>query len=61
MLFNDKNVIKLYKIFKDLDALDRVRFKGADLNVKYFRFKEIKEYLLIASTLTYNQVEGLLD
>ncbi len=59
--FNDKNVIKLYKIFKDLDALDRVRFKGTDLNVKYFRFKEIKEYLLIASTLTYNQVEGLLD
>lgn len=31
-VFKDENVIKLYKIFKDADALDRVRIKDLDIN-----------------------------
>lgn len=54
------HTIKLYKIFKDIDALDRVRFNGHDLDIKFFRNKNIKNKLLIASTLTNIQVEGLL-
>lgn len=53
-------IIKLYKIFKDIDALDRVRFNGHDLDINFFRNKNIKSKLLIASTLTNIQVEGLL-
>jgi len=27
-----RNIIKLYKVFKDADALDRVRIKDLDIN-----------------------------
>lgn len=47
--FKDENVIKLYKVFKDADALDRVRIK--DLDINYLRFEESKEYVYIANAL----------
>lgn len=60
-IIRDKaRAINLYKIFKDLDALDRVRFYGCDLNVKYFRFEKIKRKLLVAASLNYYGVDTLI-
>lgn len=55
-----KHAFKLYQIFKDLDALDRVRFCGADLDVNYFRFDSIRKYLLLAAGLTYNGIDSII-
>ncbi len=55
-----KRTERLYGIFKDLDALDRVRFNGVDLDVKYFRNKEIKKKLFIAAGLVKYHIESLI-
>lgn len=59
ILDNDKNIQnkeaawKLFSIFKDADALDRVRldaqFRGLDIN--YLRYEESKKHLLFAKVL----------
>lgn len=43
--------IKLFKILKDIDALDRVRFGLKELDVKYIRNKELTDYILVANLL----------
>lgn len=60
MIKNKTHAIKLYKIFKDLDALDRVRFLGVDIDTKYFRFTNIKSKLLIAASLNFYGIDALV-
>ena len=46
---DDKHKIKkMFKILKDADALDRVRFGIKGLDTKYLRFEESKKYILVA-------------
>lgn len=53
--YEDENkIIFIFKIFKDADGLDRVRFK--DLNVKYLR-KNISEKMLMFSYQSVQQIQ----
>ena len=50
----DKRISLLYKIIKDADALDRVRFGKAGLDISYLRLEESKKMTLIARLLLDN-------
>lgn len=43
-----ENTLLMYKILKDADALDRVRFGIRDLDINYLRLNESKKLLLVA-------------
>lgn len=45
---NKDSIILLYKIFKDADALDRIRFGKQELDVKYLRLEESRNLPLVA-------------
>lgn len=49
-----KNVWLMYKILKDADALDRVRFGVRSLDVNYLRLKESNKLLLVAQECLVN-------
>lgn len=48
---NKDSYVKLYKIFKDADALDRFRFGEFGLNISYLRFTESLELINIAKLM----------
>lgn len=53
----DKEELSLiYKILKDCDALDRVRFGPNDLDVNYLRLDESIQYALIAKQLLHTNI-----
>jgi hypothetical protein len=49
---NKALALKLYKIFKDCDALDRVRVDLLDIN--YLRFEQTKKYISLAWNIFKN-------
>lgn len=62
-LIQDKEqAIKLYKIFKDADALDRVRFDGfkTEFSVDYLRFEESKRLLLMVGSFDRFEIADAL-
>lgn len=53
-----EHVLQLFYIFKDADALDRVRLGHFELNIEMLRTKEAKKLPLIAN-ITYSQLKNL--
>lgn len=51
-IYNNDKAIKMYRIFKDADGLDRARF--ADVNTDMLRTDEAKKLILIAYQLVQN-------
>lgn len=51
-----ENVIRLYRIFKDADALDRFRFGPHELNETYLRTKEARALIPFAKFLNGKEV-----
>lgn len=55
---NKENALTLYKIMKDADALDRVRFGLMDLDERYLRFNASKQLVLTAKVCLESITDG---
>ena len=55
---NKENALTLYKIMKDADALDRVRFGLMDLDERYLRFNASKQHVLTAKVCLESITDG---